>query len=63
LAIQPEPITVSVADAMRLSGLGLTKTYELINGGRLKTVKIDNKRLIIYASLKALLTGETTEVA
>jgi Helix-turn-helix domain len=63
LATQPEPITVSVAEAMRLSGLGLTKIYELINDGRVKTVKVDQRRLVVYASLKAFLTGETVEAA
>ncbi len=56
-----EPITVTVKEALRISGLGLTKIYELINDGRLETVKVDNRRLVIYESLKSLLSGAVTE--
>jgi hypothetical protein len=61
LATQPEPITIPVKEALRISGLGLTKIYELINDGRLETVKIDNRRLVIYESLKSLLSGTGTD--
>jgi excisionase family DNA binding protein len=57
LAAQPEPITISIKEALRISGLGLTKIYELINDGRLETVKVDNRRLVNYESLKSLLSG------
>jgi hypothetical protein len=57
----PEPITIPIKEALRISGLGLTKIYELINDGRVQTVKIDNRRLVIYESLKALLSGAGTD--
>jgi len=53
----PEPISVSVAEAKRLSGFGITKIYEFINDGRLKSTKIGQRRVVEFASLKALLTG------
>jgi len=53
----PDPIVVSPAEAKRLSGFGITKIYEFINDGRLKSTKIGQRRLIDFASLKALLTG------
>jgi hypothetical protein len=56
-----EPITVTYPEAARLSGFGLTKLTQFVREGRVKSVKIDHRRLIIYASLKALLTGESTE--
>jgi len=40
---------------MELSGLGLTKTYDLINRGILETVWVDKRRLITYRSLEKLL--------
>jgi hypothetical protein len=53
-----DPITVTITEASRLSGFGVRKLAEFIKDGRVKSVKIDHKRLIIYASLKALLIGE-----
>ncbi len=50
----PEPIAVHVKGAMRLSGLGTTKLYELIREKKLESVKIDGRRLILYRSLKRL---------
>jgi len=51
---QMKPVTVTVENALRLSGLGRTKLYELMNQGRLKTVKIGRRRLVVFASLEAL---------
>lgn len=43
-----KPITVTVANARAVSGLGNTKFYELINEGKIKTITIGRRRLIIY---------------
>jgi hypothetical protein len=51
-----EPITISVAEAKRVSGLGLTKLWELIGNGTLQTVCVGRRRLVIFASLGRLLT-------
>lgn len=51
---QMKPVTVTVENALRLSGLGRTKLYEMMNQGRLKTVKIGRRRLVVFASLEAL---------
>lgn len=52
-----EPLTVSVAEAKRLSGLGTTKIYELMLDGRLLRRKVDGRTLIEFSSLKKLLTS------
>jgi hypothetical protein len=44
------PITVTVGGFRALSGLGSTKTYELINRNILRTVTVDKRRLIIVQS-------------
>jgi hypothetical protein len=51
-----DPLTISVAEAKRLSGLGHTKLWELIGNGTLKTVCVGRRRLVIFASLCRLLT-------
>jgi hypothetical protein len=53
-----KPITVTVADAKRLSGLGHTKLWELIGSGVLETVRVGRRRLVIYASLCRLLAPD-----
>ena len=52
-----EPITVTIAETRKISGLGTTTIYELIKRGRLKTKAVGRRRLVNYASLKALLTS------
>jgi hypothetical protein len=52
-----DPVTVTVPDALRLSGLGRTKFYELIGSGAIKSITIGTRRLVDFASLKALLKG------
>jgi hypothetical protein len=53
-----KPITVTVAEAKRLSGLGHTKLWELIGSGVLGTVRVGRRRLVIYASLCRLLAPD-----
>lgn len=54
----PEPLAYSIADAVRVSAIGRTRIYALINEGRLKATKIGKRTLIPAASLKALIAGE-----
>lgn len=49
-----KPITVKIDDAMKISGLGRTKMYELIGNGTIKTITVGRRRLVIYASLEEL---------
>ena len=50
-----EQVTCTVRQFEQHSGLGHTKTCELIKTRRLKTTKVDGRRLIIVASALALL--------
>lgn len=54
-----KPIWVSPRRASRLTGIGLTRLYELLKDGTLKSRKLGRKRLVSYASLEAL--GEQQE--
>jgi excisionase family DNA binding protein len=59
---QPEPITVTVPEARRISGLGNTTIYELIRTGKLKSTTVGTRRLIDFASLRDLLTAKAATV-
>jgi len=47
--------TLRVKAFMERYGFGKTKTYEMINSGRLETIKVDGTRLIKADSVRALL--------
>jgi excisionase family DNA binding protein len=51
----PRLVSVTVGDACQITGLGLTTIYELIGAGTLKTAKVGRRRLVMYASIEALL--------
>jgi excisionase family DNA binding protein len=54
----PTPITKTIDDTCRITGLGRTKIYALIAEGKLRTTAIGRRRLVFYASIEALLHGE-----
>jgi hypothetical protein len=56
---QVEPIWVRPKKAAHIGGFGLTRCYELINDGQLKTRKVGGMRLVSVASIKTL--GATAE--
>src|SRR6185503_8549487 len=51
-----EPLTVTIARAKDLSGLGLTTLWALIRDRRLETVRVGRRTLVIYRSLRTLLS-------
>ena len=53
-AIPIKPITVTVTTALAVTGLGRTKFYELVKAGRVRTVAIGRRTLVVYASLEEL---------
>jgi excisionase family DNA binding protein len=55
-----EPVTITVPTAIALSGLGRTKLYEMISSGEIESVLVGTRRLIVFASLRARLTGNHT---
>lgn len=52
---EPEIVTAPISEFCRRSGLGLTKTYELINNGKLRSIRIGRRRLIVMASYHELI--------
>ncbi|HEX4105800.1 MAG TPA: helix-turn-helix domain-containing protein [Rhizomicrobium sp.] len=59
----PERVTCTVPEALRVTGLGRTKLYELIGQGSLRTFKIGRRRLIVVESLLALVPSDSTSPA
>jgi excisionase family DNA binding protein len=51
-----KPLTVTVNTTRQLTGLGHSTVWQLIKDGRLKTIKVGKRRLVIYRSLELLLT-------
>jgi excisionase family DNA binding protein len=49
-----KPITVTVATALAVTGLGRTKFYELVKADRIKTVSVGRRTLVVYADLERL---------
>ena len=50
-----DPKACTVRDACRATGLGKTTIYELISQGKLKSVAIGRRRLVLVESIEALL--------
>jgi hypothetical protein len=51
-----KPLTVTVATARKISGLGNTTIWGLIKREKLKSVCVGRRRLIVYSSLERLLS-------
>ena len=49
------PMTVSVIEASKLTGLSRSRLYELMQDGKLKSLTIGRRRLIRVSALEALL--------
>jgi excisionase family DNA binding protein len=49
-----KPLTVTVAVALQITGLGRTKFYQLLADGTIESVNIGRRRLINFASLERL---------
>lgn len=54
-AIVLEPLTVRIPDAVRMTGIGRSKLYELIQSGDIAIVKIGASTLIPIESLRQLI--------
>ena len=50
-----EPISVRIAMAVKLTGIGRSTLYELIKSGQLEVVKIGRSTFIPYRCLKKLI--------
>lgn len=59
--IQPDDrLALRINDAAAVAGLGRSTLYKLIDSGKLRTVKIGKRRLVIRKSLESLLCGVGT---
>ena len=50
LAMTGEVITSTIPHFCRLTGVGRSKTYELLKNGDLASIKIGRRRLVVMAS-------------
>ena len=57
---QLKPLTVTVATARRISGLGNTTIWALIKARKLETVRVGRRTLVTYGSLEAMLEPTST---
>jgi len=53
-----DPILVSIERAAETLSIGRSKTYDLINEGKLVTVTIGRRRLVRMDSVRAIARGE-----
>lgn len=51
-----EPLAVRIPDAVRMTGIGRSKLYELIASGELDTIKVGRCTLVPMESLRDLLS-------
>lgn len=54
-ALPTEPLAIGIKTAVKLTGVGRSTLYELIQSGEIDTVKIGRSRLIPYRSIKRLV--------
>ena len=58
---QPQPLTVRIPEACRITGIGRSKLYELIKAGEIGIVKVGTITLVPVEALRrylGLATGE-----
>jgi hypothetical protein len=48
-----QPLTVTIPDAVRLSGLSRSELYRQLSAGHIRARKSGSRTLILWASLKA----------
>jgi excisionase family DNA binding protein len=53
--VQRGPISPTVDETCRITGLGRAKVYELIGEGKLKSVAVGRRRLVLVESIEVLL--------
>lgn len=51
-----DPLSVTVPAALRLSGLGRTKLYELLAQKKIESLKVGTRRLVKFDSLQNFLS-------
>jgi len=54
-ALPMEPLTVRIKTAVKLTGIGRSTLYELIQSGEIETLKIGRSTFIPYRCIKRLV--------
>lgn len=52
---RPEPISVKIPEAVRLTGLSRSRLYELMKSGDIAFAKVGNSTLILVESLRGFI--------
>jgi len=58
-----ERLTVPINEALRATGIGRTKLYQLISEGKIEVVKIGTRSLVTTRSLRAVFDPASPQVA
>ena len=58
-----EPLTVRIAEACRITGIGRSKLYELIAAGEIETIKVGAITLLPLDGIRALVGRGRTSMA
>jgi hypothetical protein len=51
----PKPLAITIKTTGDVLGIGLTKTWELVKEGKLETIAIGTRRLVLFASIERLV--------
>ena len=54
-----DPLTINVAEAARLLGIGRNSAYAAANNGQLPTIRIGNRLLVPWAALQDMVSSAT----
>jgi hypothetical protein len=57
-ATYPQPLAYTIDGAVKASGLGRSSIYKLMAEGKLLSVRVAGRRLILVDALRNLLRGE-----
>ena len=52
------PMTLRIADACRLTGIGRSKLYELIKAGDIEIIKVGSRTLVPIDALEAFIEAQ-----
>ena len=50
-----EPLSVDIAGACRMTGLGRSKIYELLGSGEIRSLKVGRRRIVTVAAIRDFL--------
>ena len=60
--LPPPRLTVRIADAIKMLGIGRSKLYKLIGEGEVETIKLGSATLILLESIHALVERQRGRV-